>query len=402
MQRFSKLSICYVTQEYPPDTGWGGIGTYVKEIAHGLARCEHKVVVVTRALVSERVDDEDGVLVYRILPRLSLNRLHVLWRLNRMWDGHRLGVAMAIHMVRERHGCDIVEVPSIHAEALLWQETHGSPAVVVRIHSCVPNEFAATGVEGVGRSGWETWCERRAVKLAQGVSAPSHTAVRDNVSHLGVQAASVVVFPNPIDSRLFTPGGTSAKSPAIVLFVGRLTEAKGAHVFAKALPLVWDRHPETRALFVGADGAANGGGSMRQWILDSLRPTQRSRVQFLGHVQRRDLPSLYQQSSFVVVPSLYEVFGYVCLEAMACSLPVVASRSGGPEEIIEDGKTGFLVPPGDEVALALRINHLLADEALRYSLGKAARSEVERRFDRSVAVEGALAFYQAVLKRPSR
>ncbi len=83
-----KLSLCLVSQEYPEETGWGGIGTYTHELAHSLARAGHRVCVVARTRQHERIEHEaDGVDVYRTLPRLNLDGVPGIWRLNRACDG---------------------------------------------------------------------------------------------------------------------------------------------------------------------------------------------------------------------------------------------------------------------------------------------------------------------------
>src|SRR5262245_29235556 len=83
------LSICFVSQDYPEETGWGGIGTYTYEMAHGLARAGHKIVIVSRALTdAQHYFEADGVEVFRILPSVNLDSTPVVWRLNRWWEGY--------------------------------------------------------------------------------------------------------------------------------------------------------------------------------------------------------------------------------------------------------------------------------------------------------------------------
>lgn len=108
------------------------------------------------------------------------------------------------------------------------------------------------------------------------------------------------------------------------------------------------------------------------------------RVSFVSWQTGSSLLRLYQQARVVVVPSYYEPFGIVALEAMACGRPVVVSRLGGLEEIVEDGKQGYLVAAGDHLALAGRIMRLLVNSALCETMGTAARRRA-RRFSWSAA-----------------
>src|SRR6266851_4763192 len=130
------MQICFVSQEYPEETGWGGIGTYTFEMAHALARTGHKAIVVSRALSHpQHYFEDDGVEVYRILPSLDLASTPVLWRLNRWWEGYRLAVAIKLKQILRERKIDLIESPELHAEPLLHSLSHSKPPLVVRLHS---------------------------------------------------------------------------------------------------------------------------------------------------------------------------------------------------------------------------------------------------------------------------
>jgi glycosyltransferase involved in cell wall biosynthesis len=119
------------------------------------------------------------------------------------------------------------------------------------------------------------------------------------------------------------------------------------------------------------------------------------RVRFLGH--RTDIPQLLAAADLFALPSLYEGTSLAVLEAMAARRAVVSSAIGGTEELIEDGKSGLLVPPGDAPALGAAIGRLLADPALRESLAARARARVEADFTRSAMAGRVTAIYGRVL-----
>ena len=117
----------------------------------------------------------------------------------------------------------------------------------------------------------------------------------------------------------------------------------------------------------------------------------------MGTADDADLPGLFRSASVIVVPSVEktcygrnvrvsELLGLVALEAMACGTPVIASRVGGLPEVVQDGVTGFLVPPGDVNALRERVDQLLGDPALAHRLGANAREVVLERFSRVAKV----------------
>jgi glycosyltransferase involved in cell wall biosynthesis len=132
------------------------------------------------------------------------------------------------------------------------------------------------------------------------------------------------------------------------------------------------------------------GGGQAEYATALRREAERlglaARVHFLG--DRADVRALLSRCEILVSASLHESFGRTLIEAMALGVPVVATKSGGPEEIIEDGKSGFLVATGDAGALAERMSRLLSDRALAAAMGKAGRERVERCFDIRKTVAG--------------
>jgi glycosyltransferase involved in cell wall biosynthesis len=397
-----QLSICFVSQEYPEETGWGGIGTYTYELAHGLARLGHRVCVLSRALDQERMElESDGVNVYRVLPRLNPSRLPVLWRLNRVWEGYHLAVALKLCQVIREQAVDIIETPALHGETILFQYWQRSFPVVVRIHSCSQQTMALNGVSQRLPLRISHWCERQTVSLAHHLTAPSRAIVQDNLAYLPIQRGELVkVIPNPVDVERFCPAGNRlpADKP-IVLFVGRLQQLKGAHILAQAIPLVWQDHPEAHFIFVGRDGQSPDGGSMAQWILEQASPARQSQIKFISHLSHQLLVTLYQHASLVVLPSFRESFSYVCIEAMACGKPVIATHSGGPEEIIDDGKTGFLISPGNVELLAEKIKMVLNRDYLLQKVGQAARKKAETTYDTRIIARQVADFYQSVVDK---
>lgn len=198
--------------------------------------------------------------------------------------------------------------------------------------------------------------------------------------------------------RAATHGG-GRKSPAAVLLVvpARIHPTKGQDIFLRALAEAAWHVPHLCAVLAGDTRV-----DQSEDFLLNLRHLAASlsladRVQFPGFVD--DMPSLYAIADVVVLPSLEEPFGRVLIEAMALRKPVVATWGGGVPEVVEDGKTGLLVPPGDATALAEAIVHLASDPELRQTLGEKGRRRVESHFsiDRTVCLLQDL--YDAILTR---
>lgn len=186
-----------------------------------------------------------------------------------------------------------------------------------------------------------------------------------------------------------------------VLFVGRLTAHKGVDRLIEALP---EGATLTVAGSEGHDPRPPENGYPRY-----LRQLAAGKdVRFLGPVADADLPALYRRAQVCVLPSVErtcygkpvavsELLGLVLLEAMASATPVVASRLGGLPEVVTDGVTGLLVPPGDVPALREALAYLLADDRRARQLGEAGRAAVEERFTWPLVAERCLATYQRLL-----
>ena len=103
------LHVCYISQEFPPETGWGGVGAYTYEMAHALAVARNQVTVITQALNAESVATEGGVEVHRISPRPIWDNVPFFWRLNRVWPGFAWSAMLRMREINRRHPIDIIE-----------------------------------------------------------------------------------------------------------------------------------------------------------------------------------------------------------------------------------------------------------------------------------------------------
>jgi glycosyltransferase involved in cell wall biosynthesis len=191
----------------------------------------------------------------------------------------------------------------------------------------------------------------------------------------------VAVIPNGLDLRradamlsrgLVRERWQVAGGDRVVGTVARLTPQKGIHDLIDAARLVCNERPQVRFIHMGT-------GPLAQSIARSLSAGGLGhRLQLVGHV--RDPMSLLAGLDLFVLPSLWEGLPIALLEAMAAGLPVVATRVAGIDEVIEDGRSGLLVPPADPAALARAITELVDDDERRRCLGQGARERV-RCFD---------------------
>ncbi len=172
----------------------------------------------------------------------------------------------------------------------------------------------------------------------------------------------------------YGPGPRDPAAPRVV-FVGRLDPVKGVPLLLEAFARARAAHPAARLTIVG-DGPARPALEARAQALGLG-----AAVAFLGYRAQAEVAGILAAADLLVLPSFAEGVPVVLMEAMASRLPVIASRVAGVPELVEDGVSGFLTPPGDLDTLTDRLERLLADPALRARMGEAGRAKVEAEFD---------------------
>jgi glycosyltransferase involved in cell wall biosynthesis len=229
-------------------------------------------------------------------------------------------------------------------------------------------------------AGRPTWSKRLFDRIVPRLTLKAATRVIAVSEHesaclarMGVARDRIRVIPNGVDVGEFTKAGTRGSRDGVVgLFVGRLDpDQKGLDVLIRAMTKL-PRNPLLRLRLVGEDW---GGAELLRQLAHRLGVADR--VTLVGKLSRVQLVSEFVEADFVVLPSRFEPFGIVLLEAMAAGLPVIASRVGGIPEIVAEGRTGLLVEPDNADALARSLQLLSQDESLRLSMGRAAREHVK-------------------------
>jgi glycosyltransferase involved in cell wall biosynthesis len=224
----------------------------------------------------------------------------------------------------------------------------------------------------------------------------SEASARTVESAFNVPRDRMRVIHNGIDAETFRPLPIS-KDPNNVIYVGNSEDrTKGAAHLLRALRLLRDTTPYNLT-FVDRP---------QEELKLAPRLVQRyglsARVRFTGRVTTAELVHLYNRAEMLVCPSLYEGFGLPAGEAMACGLPVASTTGGALPEVVEDGVTGILVPPGDAPALAEAMRTLMGDPDLRRRMGQAGRERVLEKFSWQKAALETEAVYREVLRgRPA-
>ena len=375
--RLKPLHICYISQEYPPETGWGGVGSYTHEMAHALAGDGHRVTVISRAVNGETVTRAEGVEVHRISPSPKWDNIPIFWRLNRIWPGFAWASMWRLRSIHRQRPIDLVEAAEVRADGFFVSFMPGRPKLVTRLHTAQIFSDRFSQIPSELLRPWNYWFEKKSILRANLLTAPSQAMVDLTRTWVPFREDNALVVPNPVDKKKFRPSALERKN--LVVYVGRLERRKGLDTILRALRSVFKRFPAAEFLFLGGDGTDHDGKKWSDKLREAVDPMQRERIKF-EQKSRDALIETYQEAAVCILPSVWENFPYALLEAMACGTPVVATQCGGYPELIEDGISGFLVPVDDSEALALRISELLAQPQLRNDIGRNARKRVEERF----------------------
>jgi D-inositol-3-phosphate glycosyltransferase len=366
----------------------GGMNVYIRELACNLARLGLPVDVFTRRTSPDQPEVTspcDGVNVVAITAGppapVDKNDLFPLMP--------EFATQMALYSLREG-----VRYDAVHAHYWLsgWAahlaRRYWDTPFVQMFHTTAHMKNAVAGAAD-RETDLRGSTERRLLTFADSLIAANPDERADLVWRMGAANEKVCTIPPGIDLELFRPLDKLAcrarlglePSEPVVLFCGRVDPIKGIETLVEATALLsaGDVPPPTM-LFVG--GNLDASGELEGPLVGVARQAEalgvRDRFRFVGSQPQDDLPRFYAAADVVAVPSRYESFGLVAVEALACGVPVVASRVGGLKFTIEEGNSGLLVPWGDAPALAEALGRVLADDGLRAALAAAARPSVER------------------------
>ncbi len=406
------MHITLLTNEYPPHV-YGGAGVHVEYLSRSLAALwpgTHRIEVLSFG--SQRVSEGD-LQVTGVEPDFTLPSQN---------DRHaKLMDTLARDLLMAGRVCDAEVVHChtwyTHFAGCLLQKLLDIP-LVLTTHSLEPHR--PWKAEQLGRA-YEvsTWLEHNAYRAADGVVAVSQAMRRDVRDLYGVPDDRIRVIPNGIDTDEFQPRrhaetlrsyGVDPDRP-LVLFVGRITRQKGVLHLLRAVPHL--PAGVQIVLCAGMPDTRDIGAEMEERVR-ALQAQGKHSVHWIRKMlPRADLIAFYSQATLFVCPSVYEPFGIINLEAMACGVPVVASKVGGIPEVVVDGATGILVDvdpvggenfePRDPEAFARRLaaaaTELLQNPDRARAFGGAARQRVEARFSWEHVAAETLSFYQELRAR---
>jgi D-inositol-3-phosphate glycosyltransferase len=295
--------------------------------------------------------------------------------------------------------------------AALDLRSRWGPPVVHMFHTLAAMKSRVAGDDQEAGSQVRLEGERRLLRQADRIVAATQAELAQFQWLYHVDTRRVAVIPPGVDTGHFYPiSDDEAREFAgvpphkrMILFVGRVEPLKGIDGLLQAIAILraHDQELGKQLCLAVIGGEPDDGGLDETAEMSRLQELRRAlqiedMVTFLGRRAQDTLPYYYSAAEVVVVPSHYESFGLVALEAMACGTPVVASETGGLAFLVRDGETGFHVPTGDPEAMADRLRQLLRDELLRQRLGRQA-AEYAKRYAWPLMAEQVINLYEGVL-----
>lgn len=377
------LSVLFVTHAYPRRAG-DAPGLFVHRLALALAERDVRVhVLAPSAPALPALDVIDGIHVerFRYAPRVH-EQLAYTGTMAETVQGSMAGKLALLGMLAagrqalrravRAHQAGIVHAHWWFPSGLVARASHLRVPLITTLHGS--DVRLAAGTRGAARlyrsvagasarvTAVSSWLAARAAALAPAISVP-------------------VVAPMPVDHRLFGPRGP--RDTDRILFVGRLNAQKGLGTLLRALSHV------VRQTCLDVVGDGPDAQSLRM-LASALGVADR--VRWLGVLDQAALAERYARSAVLVVPSVDEGLGLVAVEAALCETPVIASRSGGLPDVVEDGVTGVLVEPREPRAFAAAIDALLSRDDAGAALGREGR----RRALANFAPDAVAARYHAI------
>ena len=401
------MKVCFLTNEYPPHI-YGGAGVHVDYLSRELAKT---IDVDVRCFGDQRFEKGKLKVTGFEIDTSSFTcpkpLQSVFGAIRRCTDFNTTNI-----------DADLVHCHTwySHFGGVLAKKNYGIP-LVITVHSLEPlrpwkREQLAGGYD------FSLWVEKTALEMADAIIAVSGETKSDIERLFDVDPARVHKIYNGIDLEEYRKVDSTAAlkrfgidpKKLYLLFVGRIARQKGIIHLVRAIEFM-DRDFQI-VLCAGAPDTPEIETEMKNAI-EKAKAKRPDIIWISEMVDRKTAIELYSHAAVFCCPSIYEPFGIINLEAMACETAVVASAVGGIKEVVVDGETGFLVPleqmkespfePTNpekfERDLAARINQLMKDRQLREKFGKAGRKRAEEKFSWSAIAEETKKLYQSLLAR---
>lgn len=403
------MKIAFISHEFPPDTGKGGIGTYTEQMASLLAKHGWNVHIFSGSPYRSVQEIVNGFTVHRV-------QCH---------DGFDFKKkALSFFAVEHKVAAfQLIESPEINSNALEIKQAFPMVPLVVRLHApdhlveslkkiYYPFKVKLRFVLGALRRGrwdlgyWRKYdfkndADYQFCKMADFITVPSEAMKSWVIKNWEIEEKKVKAIANP-----FTPPEVLLNLPIPkepgnkqIVFFGRLNVLKGLVNATLAMKKILALFPGYSFKVIGDDGPGPYPGiGMKAWMQQQLSSV-RERVFFFDGFSYDQLPAAIADAEIALLPSLFESFSYTCAEAMAAGKAIIGSKNTGMQDMIQHRENGLLVDPHNERDIFEAARILIEDNQLRYRLAVNARNCIAVQFNNDSLMKQQLLFYQNMQKR---
>lgn len=394
------MNICFYALEHHSVGAGGGIASYLDTLVPELIKLGHEVHIIAKGEKDTMNRPDNGASLHEFkggnihwyLSKVPFIGKHLALTLREFeWSW---GFYSAFRKLKKKYHFDIIE--SSETGNLFIVLFEKKIPLVIRLHgSTYSFEKSTIGAASFGAK-MDRILQRYSFKRAKGISSPSSFQKKLFEKECN-KIAEVEVIPNPVAVDDFTgPQPSDEEVPKTIFYAGRIADVKGIWPLLKAFSQVIKRNPDVRLIMTGAPHV-----SIPRSSIDSFleRNNIAGKVELPGYIQKDRIKEYYKICRVYAAPSYYETFCISAIEAMFYGKPVVASSGTALEEIVEDGVTGILVPPGDDGALADALLKLLNDDELARRMGEVGREKVLREYHPSFVAQKTLKFYEEIFAK---
>jgi glycogen(starch) synthase len=392
------MHIVYVSKWFPPEGG--GIATYVHNMYCELLRLGHKVTVLTSDLHGGNGFPE----VYQIpFPTglKGISRVPKLWRRTKALSNlvYSYRVARALRSLKD--DVDLIEFVDTDSEGFVYALGRRRKPYVLYLHfpAAMAKLHYQTEIDP-----WLVGMERTVRRRADLVTSPSLRLARELEHIENMPSRPTEVIPYPVATSRFQSvdvGQRRNRDEVALLFAATLVREKGVFILLEAMRQVVKQTPNVHLTIMGRDHRILDVMSSTLIRKEIAESGLSEAVTLSPAAPHERLPEFIQACDVFVMPSFYETFSNVVLEAQACGKPVITTEVGGLPENIEDGVTGLLVKARDSVSLAQAIVGLVRDRNRRLEMGARAAERARGFFDLSKIAQERVAAYQRILAMKS-
>jgi glycosyltransferase involved in cell wall biosynthesis len=395
------MRIGFTTPEYVTESYFsGGLANSVHRTSIGLRSSGHDVHVFTRSELADEDLLHDGIQVHRVAGgRLArwINRAsrgHL--RESSEWIDFSARAWRRIARIHRKSRFDVLQFPNYSGCGVVSSLLLPVPSAV-RLSTYGPEWNDLAGIPRSADRAVGDWLEALQLRLARHVYAPSRNVQEMALSRSRLEKVELIPTPFFLESGELDPSlyRERFEGKEYLLFFGRYQLHKGFHILAQALDEVLQGNPGAYAAFVGMDMPSALASSMREFA-ERACPRHRARLIFIDQTPHPRLYPVIAGSRIVVLPSLVDNLPNACLEAMALQKAVVGTYGTSFDELLTDGVTGFLVPPGDPRALAEKLNAVWNRPDLD-RIGRAAAERVKE-FDPQVTIPILEDYFRSIIE----